>query len=384
MNLNGLGVARVLGRNGVSVVGIHENDHDVEVRTRYLDELWTCGPGEEGLLQTLREKAASFPEPPVLLPIRDLCVRVVARHLDELRKSYRIAMPDAALIETLLDKDGIRETAESVDFPIPKTWFVSSAADLEAVTAFPCILKPAEKSVAYSRAGHLKAYVLDDAEALRKTYETIREAEPRAVVQQYVPGGDDEVYFTLQCYSRTSECLASFTGHKIRQWRPHCGGTASCEPADVPELDALTTRFFQQAGMVGICSIEYKRDPRDGSYTMIEPTVGRTDWQNAVADNNGVPIPYIAYCDLVGEPPPRVARTWLRWRWVDLNSDRKAADYYRRRNELGRLAWLWSIRWPVKWARWAWDDPRPGLDVFGRAWRKLGRILGRKAKGSTG
>ena len=233
--------------------------------------------------------------------------------------------------------------------------------------------------------------MLDDKAALIATYQKIHDVGPRVLVQQYVPGGDDEVYFTLQYVGSDSTTRATFTGRKMRQWRPHCGGTASCEPRDVPELDELTTRFFQDVGMAGVCSIEYKRDPRDGAYYMIEPTVCRTDWQNAVADNNGVPIPYVAYCDLTGAPAPKTRRTRLSWKWVHLNSERKAADYYRRRGELGRLAWLWSIRWPVKWAYWSWSDPGPGLALFrdflSRGFGKVGRLLGlggREAKRSIG
>ena len=54
-----------------------------------------------------------------------------------------------------------------------------------------------------------------------------------------------------------------------------------------PRLVTMTADFFQRVGMTGACSMEFKRDPRDGEYYMIEPTVCRTDWQNAVADANG-------------------------------------------------------------------------------------------------
>jgi predicted ATP-grasp superfamily ATP-dependent carboligase len=49
---------------------------------------------------------------------------------------------------------------------------------------------------------------------------------------------------------------------------------------------------FQESGFGGI---EYKRDARDGRFLIIEPTVGRTNWQKEVATLAGVNIPLMAY-----------------------------------------------------------------------------------------
>ena len=51
-------------------------------------------------------------------------------------------------------------------------------------------------------------------------------------------------------------------------------------------------------------------------------------------------------------------RAWPR-RWVYLGWDRLAAAYYRKRGELGRIGWLWSIRPPVQGAVFALDDLGP-------------------------
>ena len=148
----------------------------------------------------------------------------------------------------------------------------------------PIILKPFVKSSALAAAGAKKAYVLESAEDLLSTWERFAEVEPRWIVQRFVPGGDADVYFCLQYYNRVGEPLASFVGRKLRQWPPHCGGTALAEPSDEEGPAELATRFFRSVGFAGgISSMEYKRDPRDGSYWLIEPTVCRTDWQSGLA-----------------------------------------------------------------------------------------------------
>jgi hypothetical protein len=44
--------------------------------------------------------------------------------------------------------------------------------------------------------------------------------------------------------------------------------------------------------------MEYKFDYRDRNFYMVEPTAGRTDYQEEIAVLNGVNIPLAAYCDL--------------------------------------------------------------------------------------
>ena len=73
------------------------------------------------------------------------------------------------------------------------------------------------------------------------------------------------------------------------------------------ELTLLTNRFFSGVGFVGLCSMEFKRDARTNQFYMIEPTVGRTDYQEEIASLNGVNIPLAAYLGELGVrlPPQR-------------------------------------------------------------------------------
>jgi D-aspartate ligase len=380
MNINGLAVARVLGRHGVPVIGIHENRTDPETLCGFLDELWHR---DGSLIELLMHQGTKFADRPVLVPITDEAVRVIAEHLEDLRSHYRVSMPEPSTVQRLIDKQGFDEWARELEgdlsLPLPRTWIVECPEDLDEVAAsatFPCILKPPEKSAAFELAGGKKAYVLEDVAVLRSVYEQFREVQPRVIVQQYIPGGDDEVYFCLLACGEDHEPLATFTGRKLRQWRPHCGGTASAEPVDEPQLTELTTAFFRRVGMVGACSMEFKRDPRDGAFYLIEPTVCRTDWQNGLADANGAPIAYVAYRAALGLPTIGKPKPWLRRRWVEFGTDRLAAHYYRERGELGRLAWLWSIRPPVRGAYFALDDLKPFLRILRRTLRRVRQKVG--------
>src|SRR5699024_4577683 len=139
--------------------------------------------------------------------------------------------------------------------------------------------------------------------------------------------------------------------------------------------------FFRDTGVSGLASMEYKRDRRTGDFYMIEPTVGRTDYQEEVATLNGVNIPLAAYCTKLGlplpgtrgNPPPRI--------WCDGTSDRRSAreaGATRAKPAGGR----------VVDALWRAGDPAPSLAALTdrirrRARRTLpGRRLPRKPGGA--
>lgn len=374
MNLNGLGVARALGRHGVRVIGVHSGPPVPELRTRFLREVWDTEPGPAALIATLIERAAGLGERPVLLPITDESVQAIAENRAAIERHYRLALPASETVLALLSKKGIDAAANEHGVRVPATWVVEVPDQLERLAPdlpYPCILKPQNKSAEFSAAGGRKAAVYDDAAALLSAYRGFCAVEPRVVVQQFIPGGDGDVWFCLACADARGELLGAFTGRKIRQWPPYCGGTAAAEPVDAPEIEAITRDFFRRVAMRGPCSIEFKRDPRDGTFYMIEPTVGRTDWQNAIADNCGVPLAYLAYCDAAGVPIPELRPTRIRWRWMHFAADRLSAHHYRRRGELGRLAWLWSVRPPLRTAYLAFDDPAPFLSIARSTARRI-------------
>ena len=131
----------------------------------------------------------------------------------------------------------------------------------------------------------------------------------------------------------------------------------------------MTSLFFRQVGFTGMGSMEYKRDVRDGRFYMVEPTAGRTDFQEEVAALNGVNIPYAAYCYELGlaapadtrEPVPRIWRDPLSDRW-SLEEGDEGVDAR-------------SQSHAVFDAYWRWNDPRPWLDF---TWKRVAAKLGRQ------
>jgi hypothetical protein len=118
----------------------------------------------------------------------------------------------------------------------------------------------------------------------------------------------------------------------------------------------LTDKFFDAVGFVGLGSMEYKRDTRDNKFYMVEPTVGRTDYQEEIATLNGVNIPQAAYCGELGRPRPTPVLIDPPRAWRDSTSYRKARAAGAP-DPISRI----SARSKVVDAYFRFDDPLPFL-----------------------
>ena len=94
-----------------------------------------------------------------------------------------------------------------------------------------------------------------------------------------------------------------FFNSKVRQNPPGFGVMrVGVSVPRSPEVEELTCRLLAQANFRGYCSVEYKRDPRDGQLKLIEVNarMPRSGW---LAIASGVNFPWLIYQDLVlGQP----------------------------------------------------------------------------------
>ncbi len=71
------------------------------------------------LLELLERFAAGQREPPVLFYEEDRDLLLLSRHRERLRRHFRFVMPEAALVEKLVDKCRFQALAQRLDLPVP-------------------------------------------------------------------------------------------------------------------------------------------------------------------------------------------------------------------------------------------------------------------------
>lgn len=356
--INGLGVARSLARAYVPTWLLDSDPQRPEMHTRAAKPVAIATTHDEALVDELvRLGNTQFAGTrPVLLLTQEASVRHVSRHRDRLSPLYRFSLPAPDVVEALQHKYGFQQLAEQFDAPIPRLLRVRVSDELPALEMlhYPVVVKPGERNDDYARQ-FKKAYRVESAAEAIALVRRILPVMPDVVVQEWTEGPDSNIYFCLQYIAGDRRPIASFTGRKIRSWPPQVGGTASCAPAPAAhaELSKLTADFFRSVGVVGIAAMEYKRDARTGEFRMVEPTIGRTDYQAEVATLNGVNLPCAAYCAEIGQPFVSTApQRSLAWR-LRYDDERSAIAQGQ------RLGSGFENHDGIVDALWRWSDPEP-------------------------
>jgi D-aspartate ligase len=203
--------------------------------------------------------------------------------------------------------------------PVPRGVVVSAAdgiAELDAIAA-PVVVKPARKS-ALQQPGLDRATRFDSIDEAKAHCAALLKHNADAIVQEWIEGPDHGIYFCLFFCDAAGQPLRIFTGRKLSAFPPGVGSTATCiaAPEVQAQLEALTSRSTTKVKFAGMGGLEFKRNENTGEFLIIEPTVGRTDWQEEVATLSGVNIPMAALAFATGQPvhPAAYGAEAVAWR----------------------------------------------------------------------
>jgi predicted ATP-grasp superfamily ATP-dependent carboligase len=350
--VNGLAAIRSLGRRGLRVLALDHRPYALGFRSRYAEPRLAPDPldDEDGFIAALRSVAEETDDVLPVFPTHDEHVNAIARHVDVLSDRYRFPFPSWEVLERIQSKRHQLETAEAAGLPVPRTFHPASRDEALAAgeeLGFPVLVKPSA-NVGFRRSHRRQLFRCENAAELESAYEAAAPHEP--MVQELIPGGDEEL-FTLGSYvSREGEALGLFTGHKLSQTRGFMGSARVGEARWVDEVAEQGLAFLRALGFHGISQVETKRDPRDGRFKLMEVNPRLWQW-HSLAAACGVDLPYIAYRDLVGDPlpPARMHGDGKRWAITLMAGKPLALE-----------------RPPYVDAVFARDDPKPALVQLGR------------------
>lgn len=371
--INGLGLLRSLAREGIAMRIANASRYAPGMWSRYGRKISLSSmegrPLVEELLALAEVQHWQGKSRPVLFFTNDRAVLTVSQYRDELKEAFRFRLPESPILKELMNKGGFQKLAEKANANIPKGLVLSDTKALKsaATMRYPLVLKPIQWNETY-HTRNPKAYMIHSYPELVRLYKRIGALVEEWIVQEWIDGSDSDIFFCTQ-YHCPNRGYVSFVGRKLSSWPSHVGITASCiiAPDVAGELETMTSAFFQAYGVVGMASMEYKRDRRTGGFVMIEPTVGCVDDHIEVAALNGVNIPVAAYRMELDLPVPNLVspKRPTIWRLSTLNKDDAAAQY----DTLG------INRIPIVDAVWRYNDPLPGCILLAR---KFAGYLGYK------
>jgi D-aspartate ligase len=364
-NCGGLGLVRSLGQAGVPVFVMDSDPSAPALYSRFARKFVASKMTGTSLVKDLLALRATLDHSPVLFLTSDDAVLTVSEHRDKLGDGFRFLLPSHACVTSLAQKVSFQQLAERHGFPVPRAVRIECVGDLGrlATLHFPCVIKPSVKTAEYLNGQFDPGYKVASVAQADAVCRRILPALPDVLVQEWIEGPDSEIYFCM-VYRGASGTVSSFTGRKLSIWPPDIGTTASCTAAPHARavLEPLTDAFFAAVSFVGMGSIEFKRDARSGKFLMIEPTIGRVDWQEEVATIHGANIPLAAYCYEIGRNVPIASELRPQVIWRDLGRHWKSSRHRAIQDE-GAKADIYG-------AYWRRDDPLPALFYIRRALAK--------------
>jgi D-aspartate ligase len=374
--LGALGIMRSLGGQGVRLYGVDEDLHSAGFLSRYCRGKFLMHfdeEREEEYLEYVIRLGKQLGERTILIPTSDELSLFVAKYYGQLCEYFVFPRIDHTLVSDLISKEGMYHLARKHAVPTPYTVFPKKLDDVIAYAGdarFPVMLKGIYGNRLQMRTNRKMVIVHSDKE-LVETYKKLEEPDfPNLMIQEYIPGDDDQIYIFNGYFNEKSECLAAFTGHKIRQFPVHvgCASLGICKWNKT--VADITTDFMRSIGYQGILDIGYRLDPRDGLYKVLDinPRVGQA-FRVFVAEND-MDVVKSLYLDLTGQKMfpiiPREGR-----RWVIEDFDIVSSFHYYQEGTLKLGEWLRSFRRLEEGLWFNWKDPFPFLmmmtNLFKRA-----------------
>lgn len=341
----GLNLMRDLLRQGVRVVGIDYDASHEGFRSSYGKSHLCPNPDTSPAdwVAFMIDFASRLGTKPVIIPAADIFVAALGNHAKELHAHYIFSLESIVVQAALATKEQQYALAAQHNLPIPRTAYIQSRAGLERFAAearFPCLIKPRHQREwdSLPEGNKLRGLKLITAETPASLLDNYSQAEayrPEAVVQEIISGGDDAKFCYLSVYGSDSRRIGHSVVHELRANPILFGSGSMVEPVIDQEIAALCDNFLRSIRYVGICEIEVKRDTRDGVVRLIEANPRYSVTADA-AIYAGVPIGWLHYLDLIGQPIEPMETTNFNFRHVVLRRDIPAMPRY---VERGILTW---------------------------------------------
>jgi len=362
-NFVGLGIVRSLRKQGIPVWVIDtDRSKTIAQFSRYTTRFIEA---KEPLVDVLlREGREHRLDGWVLFPVVDDYVEVVSENRDLLSSIYRVTTAPQEVTRFALDKRLTYRRADELGIAAPWTAVGSSLSDIEARNVpYPVILKPAVNHHFFPQT-NIKALPADNPSELQRGFAQMsRYIQPEEIlVQERIPGGGEN-QFSFCAVCKDGIAYASLVAQRRRQYPVDFGNASTfVETTDQPVVEAAGRRFLKSLRFDGLCEVEFKFDPRDGKYKILDVNPRTWGW-HTLGKASGVDFPYLLWRQAVGLPVdplgPRTNAAWIR-EITDVVSILKSRN---RVAEVGKLLRTLLTR-KVTSAAFSFMDPVPFFAEF--------------------
>lgn len=272
-HIQGLGIIRIYGENGIPSVLLDDTNHNIARHSKYCRSFFKIDPSEDltdYLMNVLPHKINV--KNWLLVPTNDKYVQILSQNKVRLEEFYKVSVGEWPMVENCYDKRLTYTIARKLDISIPKTILSDEVFDIDNIDIkFPCIIKPAIMHKFYSQV-RSKVLVCNSRSELKSNILFAEKYIPKdeIIIQEIIPGDSENQYSACFFYN-IDHAVVVLEARRKRQHPPDFGNaTTFAETVEIPELVETSKKILSHIGFRGLCEVEFKFDTRDKKYKLLE------------------------------------------------------------------------------------------------------------------
>ncbi len=202
----------------------------------------------------------------IIIPLEDDTIELFLKHREKIEKYSVLPLAPKNLFELFRDKAKTFELAKQYNIPHPKTYIFKNLQDFkEKITNLspPLIIKPCKSS------GSRGLVKITRKEDLYDSYINIHKKYNLPIIQEFIPDGGKTQGVSI-LLDKAHNLVGSFVHERVREY-PVSGGPSTLRKSVINHsLTNISVRFLQTIKWIGFAMLEFKEDPRDGKFKLIE------------------------------------------------------------------------------------------------------------------
>ena len=366
--VNGLGVIRNLGRNGIDVYCAVDKKDDMAIYSKYCKGYFIY-PGVENDLQVLNEFLKEFEKlltsKAVLFPTSDISVLNVSKLIDELH-NYEVVMPKREVLETLIVKRKFYESLEKMGIPHPTTLYPDreNIENIKLKLQYPVFIKPSVSPIFAERFPGKKGFIANSERELHHYLSLVQKYKIDVVIQEIIQGPVQNIYAIDGYFDKNSKPVIFLAKHILRSPTFFANPYAliSIPLSEVSEMKDALIKYLTSINYRGLCNIQFKKDSRDKIFKLLEINA-RSAWYNSFSTACGMNFILTAYLEAIGKEIEPIEKYETEIYGIYLLYDlltilTPSADLDARFSFRKRLSSMIGRKHFIDFAR---DDPKPFL-----------------------
>ena len=305
--ISAYGVIRGLKNKSIPIYIVSRNGKGLASNSIHVKKSFTLKPDDEDFISKLNlwfSKNINM-ESVLLIAGDDDYLDTLSKNIKKLNHKMKPTFPSWEKVKLVREKRYTYEIAESLGIPIPKTLYINSREKLvdlinskNTELSYPILMKP-EDSGKFLKTYQKKGIVCHNENDLLRIYDEYEGFKGNLLLQDLIPGEESRLVSSLITLNKESYP----TGYLINYKRRSSGKFLSCTVVASTWSDEVlnySLKLLKAIGYYGYAGTQFKLDPRNGKYTLMEIN-GRITMSNSMGLKCGINFPFLMYNEAINE-----------------------------------------------------------------------------------